>query len=319
MFDECPKLEEVFIPYDSKLDTIGDFAFKNCTSLKYFHIPANVRYIGHGPWRDCFSLSEINVASMNEHFVSDDGVLLSKDKTKIIQYPAAKKDETYIFPSEVTIVGNSAFYGNQFIKNVVLSESTCRLEHISFYGCKNLNSVYFSDNLNFIGNGAFWDCPNLKKVTLPLTTQINKEPSLDSSYNSFMPKVFVDRSSKIMPYELNKKIEDSSSRAIENLVVNNMTTSPMDITASTNRRYDLNNQACALIIVKIPSQGCIFQGSIIGQSDFKINEYWVYLTSGAKYLKIQAPNHPSLMVDFNKYGFTDGVESMKTYYLSFTN
>lgn len=317
MFENCPKLEEVFIPYDSKLDSIEDFAFQNCPLLKYFHVPANVRYIGQGPWRGCSSLSEINVASMNEHYISEEGVLLSRDKTQIIQYPVAKTSESYIFPSSVTVVGNSAFFGNKYLKSVVLSNITREISHISFKGCNQLNNVYFPNGLKFIGNGAFWDCPNLKKVIIPTSTQISKQQSPDDTYNSFMPNVFIDRSSQIKPYDLSKTIKNTTN-GNSILAINNMTTSPLDITASTNKRYDLNNQPCALIIVKIPSQGCMFQGSVIGECEFRINEYWVYLSHGAKYLKIQMPEHPSLMVDFNKYGFTEGVEGMNTYNLSFS-
>lgn len=318
MFEECPKLEEVFIPYDSKLKAIGEFAFKDCPSLKYFHIPANVRHIGGGPWRNCISLSEINVASTNKHFVSENGVLLNKDKTKIIQYPPGKSDETYVFPAQVTFVGNSAFFGNNRIKSVVMSETTRKVSHIAFKDCKELSTVYFPNDLAFIGNGAFWDCPKLKKATIPIQTQISKQQSADDSYNSFMPKVFIDRSAKILPYVTLQTPGASNLNTIVHWTINNMTTSPLDITASTNKRYDLNNQACALIIVQMPSEGCYFQGSVIGEAQFRVNEYWVYMSSGSKYLKIQMPNRPSLMVDFNKYGFTDGVESLKTYYLSFS-
>lgn len=133
-----------------------------------------------------------------------------------------------------------------------------------------------------------------------------------------MPKIFIDRSAKILPYVTLQTPGASNLNTIVHWTINNMTTSPPDITASTNKRYDLNNQACALIIVQMPSEGCNFQGSVIGEAQFRVNEYWVYMPSGSKYLKIQMPNRPSLMVDFNKYGFTDGVESLKTYYLSFS-
>lgn len=319
MFSECPKLEEVFIPYDSKLDSIKSFAFMGCEKLKYFHIPENVRYIGKGPWRACSSLSEINVASMNENFVSDNGVVFTKDKTTIIQYPAGKTEEPYFSPKEVTNIGNSAFYGNQFINKVVLSENTKYISHIAFNGCVNLSNVYFPNGLVSIGNGAFWDCPNLNHVILPTKTKISKQQFSDDSYNSFMPKVFIDRSANISPYGKDNTGASSKNLINVNLKVDNMVTSPWDMTAATNKRSDLNNEACALLVINIPLEGCLFQGSVIGETLYKVNEYWVYMSSGAKYLKIQVPNHPTLMVDFNKYGFTDGVDGLNTYYLSFSS
>lgn len=319
MFADCPKLEDVIIPYDSQLDTIERFAFNNCEMLKYFHIPANVRYIGEGPWRNCTSLSEINVASMNENYTSDNGVLFSKDKTNLIQYPPGKSEELYVSPNQVSTIGNSAFYGNQFINKVVLSENTKHISHIAFNGCVNLSNVYFPNGLVSIGNGAFWDCPNLNHVILSTKTQISKQQFSDDSYNSFMPKVFIDRSANIFPYGEDKTGASSKIFTNLNLKVDNMVTSPLDITASTNKRYDLNNEACALLVINIPLEGCLFQGNVIGETLYRVNEYWVYMSSGAKYLKIQAPNHPTLMVDFNKYGFTNGVDGLNTYYLSFSS
>lgn len=57
----------------------------------------------------------------------------------------------------------------------------------------------------------------------------------------------------------------------------------------------------------IPVSGCVFSENVIGKTEFKVNEYWVYLSEHSRYLKIQIPGCESLMIDFKILGFSDGV------------
>lgn len=87
-----------------------------------------------------------------------------------------------------------------------------------------------------------------------------------------------------------------------------------DISASTNKRLDLNGQPCALVIVELPIADCQFAGGVVGDCEFKISEHWVYLTKGTKRFKIQAAGYPSLMVStVDSNG--DGVNALTTYRL----
>ena len=73
---------------------------------------------------------------------------------------------------------------------------------------------------------------------------------------------------------------------------------PMDLSASTHPRYDINNDAGALVKVLLAEPNVKFEGDIIGTPEFKANEYWVYVTAGTKFLKIKAPNAIPLQVSF---------------------
>lgn len=67
-------------------------------------------------------------------------------------------------------------------------------------------------------------------------------------------------------------------------------------------RDDLNGITAAMIQVQIPVEGVVFDGSLIGDPQFKTNEYWVWIEAGQRMLKIQCPGVPSLMVDFADIG-----------------
>ena len=68
------------------------------------------------------------------------------------------------------------------------------------------------------------------------------------------------------------------------------------------QRRDFNDEICALVKVQLPVSGVTFEGNIIGDTPFKTNEYWVYLTNGTKFLQVKCPGHYPLQIDFRNLG-----------------
>lgn len=87
-----------------------------------------------------------------------------------------------------------------------------------------------------------------------------------------------------------------------------------DLTASTYPRNDLNNKECALIKVIITEPNVKFEGNVIGEVEFKTNEYWVYVSNGTKQLKVKVENALPLLINFNDYNIIN-VKSKLTYEL----
>ena len=87
-----------------------------------------------------------------------------------------------------------------------------------------------------------------------------------------------------------------------------------DLSARTEPRYDLNERMCALIKIELP-EGAKFEGNVV---DFKhdVNEYWVYVSPGTKFLKIKYPGFETLSLSFPELGVADGLDSGVTYLLS---
>lgn len=48
------------------------------------------------------------------------------------------------------------------------------------------------------------------------------------------------------------------------------------------QRKDNNGDVCALVKVIIPTAQASFEGSLIGNCEFKTSEYWCYLSPGSK-------------------------------------
>ena len=100
----------------------------------------------------------------------------------------------------------------------------------------------------------------------------------------------------------------------QELTVKSMELAAMDLSASTYQRPDKNGKPCALVKVQLVRPGAVFEGNVIGETEYKTNEYWVYMSAGSYMLNIKHPNFLSLMVNFRDYDIRS-VESLTTYNL----
>ena len=165
-FYGCNQLKR-FIPSNT-LKSIGDSAFAKTSSMVEFSIPDATKIIGHGTFANsglkklqlgrfggfvrnmiegCDSLGDVSVDKTNSTFSSVGGVLFSKDKTKIIFYPCAKKDALYEIPNSVIEIADSAFYEVNKLGALVIPES-----------------------VKTIGKNAFGNSSILELKALPSTT-----------------------------------------------------------------------------------------------------------------------------------------------------
>ena len=101
----------------------------------------------------------------------------------------------------------------------------------------------------------------------------------------------------------------------QKLTVERMEVAPMDLSASTQPRNDLNGNACALVKVQLAVEGVKFEGNVIGEPAFKDGEYWVYMSAGSYMLNIKHKSFVPLFVNFRDYNIKR-VEGKTTYLLT---
>lgn len=87
------------------------------------------------------------------------------------------------------------------------------------------------------------------------------------------------------------------------------------VQASTRRRDDTKGEACALLKVQFPIDRTLFYGKVVGEVEFKTNEYWVYMPEGTKEIIIVQENYPQKTVCFSDYGI-NCLKSKYTYELT---
>ena len=160
----CESLTRLIIP--SSVISIGDYAFHYCTNLTNITIPNSVTSIGNDVFNGCISLTSINVDSNNEKYMSDNGVLYTKDKKILIQYPGKKEGTEYLILQGVESIEDYAFWGCGNLTNIIIPNGVTSIGYSAFYRCTSLTNITIPNSVTSIGDYAFWYC-NLKNITIP--------------------------------------------------------------------------------------------------------------------------------------------------------
>ena len=188
-FYGCTSLKSVTIP--ESVTYIGGYAFAECYSLKYADIPANVTGIGTSPFYNCRSLENINTDEANKWYTTVDGVLYNKDKTELINYPAGKKDSSYVIPEGIRTIREKAFYGCLNLCELTIPDSVTEIESGAFecsslisdeygtikyvdgwvVGSGHTANVVLKDGTRGIAFEAFSGDGIIEKVTMPDTVK----------------------------------------------------------------------------------------------------------------------------------------------------
>lgn len=154
------------IVFPESVRSIGDKAFNACNGLWSITIPNTVTKVGANPFVGCYQFREIQVASDHPTLKVTNGILYSKDGTRLICRPAVVTQSSYIL-STVREIGDYAFYDCYMLKSVPVPYGVKSIGEYAFGNCTKLEKVTIPESVVSIGDGAFAYCQLLKEVRLP--------------------------------------------------------------------------------------------------------------------------------------------------------
>ncbi len=171
-FRKCSSLTSVELP--NSVTSIGVSAFRKCSSLTSVVIPNSVTSIGESAFRDCSSLTSVeipnSVTSIGDYAFYNCSSLTSVELpnrvTSIGNYvfSGCSSLTSVELPNSVTSIGKCAFSNCLSLTSVEIGNSVTSIGDYAFYGCSGLTSVELGKSVETIGQKAFSGCKNLKKL-----------------------------------------------------------------------------------------------------------------------------------------------------------
>ena len=148
--------------------SIGDQAFRGCSSLTSITIPDSVTSIGESAFSGCSNLTSIAIP-----FV---GTKAGVTASNTYQYPfgyifgtssytGGTATKQYYYGSSTSSTTNTTYYIPSSLKSVTVTGGN--ILYGAFYNCSNLTSATIPNSVTSIGNEAFRYCSSLTSITIP--------------------------------------------------------------------------------------------------------------------------------------------------------
>ncbi len=165
-FANCTKLEEVTL--NEGLVSFNGRAFEY-TKISVINIPSTVTSIINSITYNITTLKEITVTEGNTVYYAENGVLykhLSNGTSELVAYPPAKTDTEYIFPDDVTSIGDYAFSYQKYLRKITIPGTISQFNQGNEFYASALEEIVFEEGVSISSTYAFNSCTNLKRVIL---------------------------------------------------------------------------------------------------------------------------------------------------------
>ena len=169
-FKDCTTLKT--ISYPESVTAIGAYAFKGCTNLIEFIVSENITFIGQYALSGCPKLENVTLNSntLGSHTFANSKITILyvncnlTDSYDGLQLNGATYDNI-IFGENVTTIGSSSFSNNCTISNITIGKN---VKNIGDYAFSNttIEKITIPDNVTQTGTHIFAGCKNLNEVII---------------------------------------------------------------------------------------------------------------------------------------------------------
>ena len=169
-------VKELVIP--DNVTSVGDNAFKHCSSLTSVVIGNGVSSIGYDAFAYCSSLTSVvlgdSVTTIRSCAFFDCSSLTSitipEGDIGSKAFYNCSSLMSVIIGDGVTSISASAFSGCDRLRSIAIPDSVTSIGSSAFEYCSSLTSVVIGDGVTSIGSSAFYYCPSLTSITFRDTT-----------------------------------------------------------------------------------------------------------------------------------------------------
>ena len=126
------------IVIEDGVTSIGDYAFRGCSSLTSITLPDSVTSIGDCAFVFCVGLSSITL------------------------------------PDSVTSIGDSAFKNCSSLTSITIPDRVTSIEPYAFDNCSSLTSITIPNSVTSIGASAFSNCSSLQTISLSCKSTLKR-------------------------------------------------------------------------------------------------------------------------------------------------
>lgn len=167
------------------------FAGSSLKSVSIHNLDLEIARYAFIRMRDC---EAFDIETSNH--TSKDGVLYSKDKTKLIQYSCGSKATSFTVPEGVKIIDEYGFDDAINLTEVNLPESLEEIKIRALEDMYHLEKVLIPNKVKIIWHNAFWRCPAIKLITIGKSVEkiyweafISSDPGANNQPNPNLTEV----------------------------------------------------------------------------------------------------------------------------------
>ena len=180
---------------------IAPLAFEGANQMTSLTLNNKVKGIGDRAFLFCTAMTKFVVPEANESFSTIEGVLYSKDQTRLIAYPAGLKADSYTLGAKVTSIQPGAFLTPIHLNAVEVATGNTALKSVNgvLYTADGSKLLYLpigsqtielegklalSEGLKEISSLALAYNPRLKELILPVS--LERIDAMALAYNAAM-------------------------------------------------------------------------------------------------------------------------------------
>lgn len=141
-------------------------AFWGCDNVVSITLPDSLRTIDCKALSSLSRLKKVTVSAGNPYFQSSDGILFTKDMSKICCFPAGRNDIRYCIPASVVSIERGAFASCRSLREAVIP-GTVKYINEEAFAFSGIDTLILPESIVSVGKDAFYYCTELKTLNLP--------------------------------------------------------------------------------------------------------------------------------------------------------